>query len=156
MWHMHIQTKMCNFKQALPQVHTQMFFNLHIFWYFGYFCIIPFLLFLVIGSSFFPSYFNSAAHLVFLHESWLFPAFLAPLEGNLSVAFVLCFQRGWDSSIVFLFDKSLTKYSGPLTARPLPDSVNFIGEIYICVSASFFCLYKWSLPASGVFYDHRK
>uniref|UniRef100_A0A8C4DCZ0 Inhibitor of nuclear factor kappa-B kinase subunit alpha n=1 Tax=Dicentrarchus labrax TaxID=13489 RepID=A0A8C4DCZ0_DICLA len=33
---------------------------------------------------------------------------------------------GWDSSIVFLFDKSLTKYSGPLTARPLPDSVNFI------------------------------
>jgi len=29
---------------------------------------------------------------------------------------------------VFLFDKSLTKYSGPLTARPLPDSVNFIGE----------------------------
>uniref|UniRef100_A0A665UFK6 Inhibitor of nuclear factor kappa-B kinase subunit alpha n=1 Tax=Echeneis naucrates TaxID=173247 RepID=A0A665UFK6_ECHNA len=31
------------------------------------------------------------------------------------------FQRGWDSSIVFLFDKSLTKYSGPLTARPLPD-----------------------------------
>ncbi|KAM3606237.1 uncharacterized protein V6R79_013243 [Siganus canaliculatus] len=34
--------------------------------------------------------------------------------------------RGCDSSIVFLFDKSLTKYSGPLTARPLPDSVNFI------------------------------
>ncbi|XP_061601357.1 inhibitor of nuclear factor kappa-B kinase subunit alpha-like [Cololabis saira] len=34
--------------------------------------------------------------------------------------------RGWDSSIVFLFDKNLTKYSGPLTARPLPDSVNFI------------------------------
>uniref|UniRef100_G3NU66 Inhibitor of nuclear factor kappa-B kinase subunit alpha n=1 Tax=Gasterosteus aculeatus aculeatus TaxID=481459 RepID=G3NU66_GASAC len=34
--------------------------------------------------------------------------------------------RGWDSSLVFLFDKSLTKYSGPLTARPLPDSVNFI------------------------------
>uniref|UniRef100_A0A672G0H9 Inhibitor of nuclear factor kappa-B kinase subunit alpha n=1 Tax=Salarias fasciatus TaxID=181472 RepID=A0A672G0H9_SALFA len=34
--------------------------------------------------------------------------------------------RGWDSSIVFLFDKSLIKYSGPLTARPLPDSVNFI------------------------------
>lgn len=34
--------------------------------------------------------------------------------------------RGWDSSIVYLFDKSLTKYSGPLTARPLPDSVNFI------------------------------
>ncbi|XP_061809812.1 inhibitor of nuclear factor kappa-B kinase subunit alpha-like isoform X2 [Nerophis lumbriciformis] len=34
--------------------------------------------------------------------------------------------RGWDTSIVFLFDKSLSKYSGPLTARPLPDSVNFI------------------------------
>uniref|UniRef100_A0A667WZ75 Inhibitor of nuclear factor kappa-B kinase subunit alpha n=1 Tax=Myripristis murdjan TaxID=586833 RepID=A0A667WZ75_9TELE len=34
--------------------------------------------------------------------------------------------QGWDSSIVYLFDKSLTKYSGPLTARPLPDSVNFI------------------------------
>uniref|UniRef100_A0A3Q3FET7 Inhibitor of nuclear factor kappa-B kinase subunit alpha n=1 Tax=Labrus bergylta TaxID=56723 RepID=A0A3Q3FET7_9LABR len=37
-----------------------------------------------------------------------------------------CLPEGWDSSIVFLFDKSLTKYSGPLTARPLPDSVNFI------------------------------
>uniref|UniRef100_H3DGJ8 Inhibitor of nuclear factor kappa-B kinase subunit alpha n=1 Tax=Tetraodon nigroviridis TaxID=99883 RepID=H3DGJ8_TETNG len=34
--------------------------------------------------------------------------------------------RGCDSSTVFLFDKSLNKYSGPLTARPLPDSVNFI------------------------------
>uniref|UniRef100_A0A8C5FX82 Inhibitor of nuclear factor kappa-B kinase subunit alpha n=1 Tax=Gadus morhua TaxID=8049 RepID=A0A8C5FX82_GADMO len=33
---------------------------------------------------------------------------------------------GWDRSIVYLFDKSLTKYCGPLTARPLPDSVNFI------------------------------
>uniref|UniRef100_A0A1A7YSH9 Conserved helix-loop-helix ubiquitous kinase n=1 Tax=Iconisemion striatum TaxID=60296 RepID=A0A1A7YSH9_9TELE len=33
---------------------------------------------------------------------------------------------GWDSFIVFLFDKSLTKYSGPLTARTIPDSVNFI------------------------------
>uniref|UniRef100_A0A7N8XZM3 Inhibitor of nuclear factor kappa-B kinase subunit alpha n=1 Tax=Mastacembelus armatus TaxID=205130 RepID=A0A7N8XZM3_9TELE len=31
--------------------------------------------------------------------------------------------QGWDSFIVFLFDKSLTKYSGPLTARPLPDSL---------------------------------
>uniref|UniRef100_A0A667X390 Inhibitor of nuclear factor kappa-B kinase subunit alpha n=1 Tax=Myripristis murdjan TaxID=586833 RepID=A0A667X390_9TELE len=37
-----------------------------------------------------------------------------------------CLPDGWDSSIVYLFDKSLTKYSGPLTARPLPDSVNFI------------------------------
>ncbi|XP_061693563.1 inhibitor of nuclear factor kappa-B kinase subunit alpha-like isoform X1 [Syngnathoides biaculeatus] len=34
--------------------------------------------------------------------------------------------RGWDTSIVFLFDKSQSKYSGPLTARPLPNSVNFI------------------------------
>uniref|UniRef100_A0A672KZW4 Inhibitor of nuclear factor kappa-B kinase subunit alpha n=1 Tax=Sinocyclocheilus grahami TaxID=75366 RepID=A0A672KZW4_SINGR len=34
--------------------------------------------------------------------------------------------RGWDSYIVYLFDKSLTKYSGPLTARTLPESVNFI------------------------------
>uniref|UniRef100_A0AAQ5YY97 Inhibitor of nuclear factor kappa-B kinase subunit alpha n=1 Tax=Amphiprion ocellaris TaxID=80972 RepID=A0AAQ5YY97_AMPOC len=31
-----------------------------------------------------------------------------------------------DGLVFFLFDKSLTKYSGPLTARPLPDSVNFI------------------------------
>uniref|UniRef100_A0A8C7QR10 Inhibitor of nuclear factor kappa-B kinase subunit alpha n=1 Tax=Oncorhynchus mykiss TaxID=8022 RepID=A0A8C7QR10_ONCMY len=35
-------------------------------------------------------------------------------------------RRGWDNAIVYLFDKSLTKYSGPFTARPLPDSVNFI------------------------------
>ncbi|XP_056326627.1 inhibitor of nuclear factor kappa-B kinase subunit alpha [Danio aesculapii] len=34
--------------------------------------------------------------------------------------------RGWDSYIVYLFDKSLTKYMGPLTARTLPESVNFI------------------------------
>ncbi|MFT7807156.1 inhibitor of nuclear factor kappa-B kinase subunit alpha [Arapaima gigas] len=34
--------------------------------------------------------------------------------------------RGWDSYIVYLFDKSLTKYSGPFSARPLPDNVNFI------------------------------
>lgn len=38
----------------------------------------------------------------------------------------ILFRRGWDSAIVYLFDKSLTKYSGPFTARPLPDSVNFI------------------------------
>uniref|UniRef100_A0AAR2JS31 Inhibitor of nuclear factor kappa-B kinase subunit alpha n=1 Tax=Pygocentrus nattereri TaxID=42514 RepID=A0AAR2JS31_PYGNA len=35
-------------------------------------------------------------------------------------------RRGWDSYIVYLFDKSLTKYSGPFTARALPESVNFI------------------------------
>uniref|UniRef100_A0A672NN40 Inhibitor of nuclear factor kappa-B kinase subunit alpha n=1 Tax=Sinocyclocheilus grahami TaxID=75366 RepID=A0A672NN40_SINGR len=40
--------------------------------------------------------------------------------------FYFNFQRGWDSYIVYLFDKSLTKYSGPLTARTLPESVNFI------------------------------
>uniref|UniRef100_A0A8B9HXP6 Inhibitor of nuclear factor kappa-B kinase subunit alpha n=1 Tax=Astyanax mexicanus TaxID=7994 RepID=A0A8B9HXP6_ASTMX len=34
--------------------------------------------------------------------------------------------RGWDSYIVYLFDKSLTKYSGPFTPRALPESVNFI------------------------------
>lgn len=34
--------------------------------------------------------------------------------------------QGCDNSIVFLFDKSLNKYCGPLTARLLPDSVNFI------------------------------
>ncbi|KAL2083057.1 hypothetical protein ACEWY4_020830 [Coilia grayii] len=34
--------------------------------------------------------------------------------------------RGWDSYIVYLFDRSQIKYSGPFTARPLPDSVNFI------------------------------
>uniref|UniRef100_A0A3Q3WPV4 Inhibitor of nuclear factor kappa-B kinase subunit alpha n=1 Tax=Mola mola TaxID=94237 RepID=A0A3Q3WPV4_MOLML len=34
--------------------------------------------------------------------------------------------QGYDSCTVFLFDKSLNKYSGPLTARPLPDTVNFI------------------------------
>uniref|UniRef100_A0A8C7IVH7 Inhibitor of nuclear factor kappa-B kinase subunit alpha n=1 Tax=Oncorhynchus kisutch TaxID=8019 RepID=A0A8C7IVH7_ONCKI len=31
-------------------------------------------------------------------------------------------RRGWDNAIVYLFDKSLTKYSGPFTARPLPDN----------------------------------
>lgn len=34
--------------------------------------------------------------------------------------------RGLDRYIVFLFDRSMTKYSGPLTARQLPESVNFI------------------------------
>ncbi|KAK5881645.1 inhibitor of nuclear factor kappa-B kinase subunit alpha-like [Gymnodraco acuticeps] len=34
--------------------------------------------------------------------------------------------RGWDSYIVYLFDKSITKYSGPLSARQLPDKVNTI------------------------------
>uniref|UniRef100_A0A673VXP4 Inhibitor of nuclear factor kappa-B kinase subunit alpha n=1 Tax=Salmo trutta TaxID=8032 RepID=A0A673VXP4_SALTR len=34
--------------------------------------------------------------------------------------------RGWDSYIIYLFDKSLTKYSGPFSARQLPDKVNAI------------------------------
>ncbi|XP_062319721.1 inhibitor of nuclear factor kappa-B kinase subunit alpha-like [Osmerus eperlanus] len=34
--------------------------------------------------------------------------------------------RGWDNCLLYLFDKSLTKYAGPFTPRPLPDSVNFI------------------------------
>ncbi|XP_034413896.1 inhibitor of nuclear factor kappa-B kinase subunit alpha-like [Cyclopterus lumpus] len=34
--------------------------------------------------------------------------------------------RGWDSYIVYLFDRSITKYSGPLSARQLPDKVNTI------------------------------
>uniref|UniRef100_A0A8C8IYR6 Inhibitor of nuclear factor kappa-B kinase subunit alpha n=1 Tax=Oncorhynchus tshawytscha TaxID=74940 RepID=A0A8C8IYR6_ONCTS len=34
--------------------------------------------------------------------------------------------RGWDSYIIYLFDKSLTKYSGPFSARQLPDEVNAI------------------------------
>lgn len=37
-------------------------------------------------------------------------------------------QRGWDSYIVYLFDKSITKYSGPFSARQLPDKVNTIGQ----------------------------
>uniref|UniRef100_A0A7N6BS22 Inhibitor of nuclear factor kappa-B kinase subunit alpha n=1 Tax=Anabas testudineus TaxID=64144 RepID=A0A7N6BS22_ANATE len=32
----------------------------------------------------------------------------------------------WDSYIVYLFDKSITKYSGPFSARQLPDKVNTI------------------------------
>lgn len=38
-------------------------------------------------------------------------------------------QRGWDSYIVYLFDKSITKYSGPFSARQLPDKVNTIGQL---------------------------
>uniref|UniRef100_A0A672J5Q9 Inhibitor of nuclear factor kappa-B kinase subunit alpha n=1 Tax=Salarias fasciatus TaxID=181472 RepID=A0A672J5Q9_SALFA len=34
--------------------------------------------------------------------------------------------RGWDSYIVYLFDKSITKYSGPFSARRLPEQVNTI------------------------------
>lgn len=41
----------------------------------------------------------------------------------------LLFQQGLDNSIVFLFHASLNKYSGPLIARRVPESVDFIGEI---------------------------
>uniref|UniRef100_A0A1A8F6X5 Inhibitor of nuclear factor kappa-B kinase subunit alpha n=1 Tax=Nothobranchius korthausae TaxID=1143690 RepID=A0A1A8F6X5_9TELE len=34
--------------------------------------------------------------------------------------------RGWDSYIVYLFDKSITNYCGPLNARQLPEKVNRI------------------------------
>uniref|UniRef100_A0A3Q2YBB6 Inhibitor of nuclear factor kappa-B kinase subunit alpha n=1 Tax=Hippocampus comes TaxID=109280 RepID=A0A3Q2YBB6_HIPCM len=34
--------------------------------------------------------------------------------------------RGWDAYIVYLFDKSATEYSGPFSARQLPDKVNTI------------------------------
>ncbi|KAK1166493.1 inhibitor of nuclear factor kappa-B kinase subunit alpha [Acipenser oxyrinchus oxyrinchus] len=34
--------------------------------------------------------------------------------------------RGWDSYIVYLFDKSVTEYVGPFAGRKLPDNVNFI------------------------------
>eukprot|EP00064_Thunnus_orientalis_P012041 superscaffoldBa00001801_g12075 len=39
---------------------------------------------------------------------------------------ILSMKRGWDSYIVYLFDKSITKYSGPFSARHLPDKVNTI------------------------------
>uniref|UniRef100_A0A8C8MCS9 Inhibitor of nuclear factor kappa-B kinase subunit alpha n=1 Tax=Oncorhynchus tshawytscha TaxID=74940 RepID=A0A8C8MCS9_ONCTS len=42
--------------------------------------------------------------------------------------------RGWDNAIVYLFDKSLTKYSGPFTARPLPDSA-WHKHTHTCLSA---------------------
>uniref|UniRef100_A0A3Q2SUN4 Inhibitor of nuclear factor kappa-B kinase subunit alpha n=1 Tax=Fundulus heteroclitus TaxID=8078 RepID=A0A3Q2SUN4_FUNHE len=35
-------------------------------------------------------------------------------------------MRGWDEYIVYLFDKSITNYSGPLNARHLPERVNNI------------------------------
>ncbi|XP_057682571.1 inhibitor of nuclear factor kappa-B kinase subunit alpha-like isoform X2 [Corythoichthys intestinalis] len=34
--------------------------------------------------------------------------------------------RGWDAYMVYLFDKSASEYSGPLSARQLPDKVNAI------------------------------
>lgn len=48
-------------------------------------------------------------------------------------------QRGWDSYIVYLFDKSITSYSGPLNARRLPEKVNSIGELLF--SSSILCFF---------------
>lgn len=42
-------------------------------------------------------------------------------------------QRGWDSYIVYLFDKSITTYSGPFSARQLSDKVHTIGELVFTV-----------------------
>lgn len=42
-------------------------------------------------------------------------------------------QRGWDSYIVYLFDKSITTYSGPFSARQLPDKVNTIGQFTVII-----------------------
>ncbi|XP_037133229.1 inhibitor of nuclear factor kappa-B kinase subunit alpha [Syngnathus acus] len=39
---------------------------------------------------------------------------------------VLDGARGWDAYIVYLFDKSATEYSGPFSARQLPEKVNTI------------------------------
>lgn len=38
------------------------------------------------------------------------------------------FQRGCDSYMVYLFDKSKTVYDGPFASRSLSDSVNYIGK----------------------------
>uniref|UniRef100_A0A8C4DI32 Inhibitor of nuclear factor kappa-B kinase subunit alpha n=1 Tax=Dicentrarchus labrax TaxID=13489 RepID=A0A8C4DI32_DICLA len=47
------------------------------------------------------------------------PAAQCVLDGVVS-------SRGWDSYIVYLFDKSINTYSGPFSARQLPDKVNTI------------------------------
>lgn len=38
------------------------------------------------------------------------------------------FQRGCDSYMVYLFDKSKTVYEGPFASRSLSDCVNYIGK----------------------------
>lgn len=43
-------------------------------------------------------------------------------------------QRGWDSYIVYLFDKSITAYSGPFSARQLSDKVHTIGQFSFLIS----------------------
>lgn len=47
------------------------------------------------------------------------------------VSFKNCFfvfQRGCDSYMVYLFDKSKTVYEGPFASRSLSDCVNYIGK----------------------------
>lgn len=43
---------------------------------------------------------------------------------------IVCFffQRGCDSYMVYLFDKSKTVYEGPFASRSLSDCVNYIGK----------------------------
>lgn len=48
---------------------------------------------------------------------------------GISLAYVLfSHQRGWDSYMVYLFDKSKTVYDGPFASRSLSDCVNYIGK----------------------------
>lgn len=37
-------------------------------------------------------------------------------------------QRGWDSYMVYLFDKSKIVYDGPFASRSLSECVNYIGK----------------------------
>lgn len=53
-------------------------------------------------------------------------------------------QRGWDSYIVYLFDKSITTYSGPFSARQLSDKVHTIGEFVFTVIFFFITLTLFS------------
>lgn len=48
------------------------------------------------------------------------------LEQDFNCLFL--FQRGCDSYMVYLFDKSKTVYEGPFASRSLSDCVNYIGK----------------------------
>lgn len=54
-----------------------------------------------------------------LGAAWGFSCWYSPLFSP---------QRGWDSYMVYLFDKSKTVYDGPFASRSLSDCVNYIGE----------------------------
>jgi hypothetical protein len=54
------------------------------------------------------------------------PKFSRILEQNFNYLFL--FQRGCDSYMVYLFDKSKTVYEGPFASRSLSDCVNYIGK----------------------------